>query len=123
MSSQPESTVRRYLDRLVSHDWAGVTECLHPDVVRVGPFADTYSPRDHYVQFLASVMPSLVDYRLTVERLVVDGTVVMVQLSESMDINRAEDVTREVLVFDTDPDGRITRIEIFIQRAAAPTDR
>lgn len=118
MRSDPESTVRRYLDGLVSHDWAAVTGCLHPDVVRVGPFADTYSSRDPYVEFLAALMPTLVDYRLAVERLVTGGPVVMVQLSETMDIGGSEDVTREVLVFDTDPDGLITRIEIFIQRAA-----
>jgi hypothetical protein len=123
MSPNPESTVRRYLDRLVSHDWAAVTECLHPEVVRVGPFADTYSPRDPYVTFLASLLPNLVNYRLAIERLVADGSVVMVQLSETMEIDRSEDVTREVLVFDTDADGLITRIDIFIQRAASPSTR
>ncbi len=119
MSSDPESTVRRYLDRLVRLDWAAVTECLHPEVVRVGPFADTYSPRDPYVQFLSSLLPTLVNYELAIERLVASGSVVIVQLSETMELGGSEDVTREVLVFDTDPAGLISRIDIFIQRATA----
>ena len=119
MRPTPELTVRRYLDRLVHHDWPAVAECLDRDVVRVGPFADTYTPRDRYVAFLASVLPDLVDYELVVERTVVRGPVVMVQLSETMTIDGAPDVTREVLVFDTDRSGRITHIEIFIQRGPA----
>jgi len=117
MESTPESTVRHYLDGLVRHDWAQVTGCLHPEVVRVGPFADTYSPRDRYVDFLSSLIPSLVNYRMTIGRIVADGSLVMVQLSESMEIGGSEDVTREVLVFDTGFEGLITRIDIFIQRS------
>jgi hypothetical protein len=116
MTLDPESTVRTYLDRLVQHDWAAVTECLHPEVARIGPFADTYTPRDRYVQFLSSFMPTLVNYRMDVERFVSRDSVVVVQLSESMEIRGSEDVTHEALVFDTDATGLITRIEIFIQR-------
>jgi hypothetical protein len=117
--SEPETTVLRYLDHLVAHDWAALSECLHPDVVRVGPFGDTYRPRRPYVEFLSSLLPALVNYQLTVERLVTRQSVVVVQLSEKMDIGGSPDVTREVLVFDTDPAGLITRIDIFIQRAPA----
>jgi ketosteroid isomerase-like protein len=116
MSSTPEATVRRYLDRLVNHDWDAVAECLHPEVVRVGPFNDTYTPRDRYVKFLATVLPSLVDYEMTVQRLVASDSVVMVQLTETMELDGSADVTREVLVFDTDPGALIIRIDIFIQR-------
>jgi len=117
--STPEATVRVYLDRMVHHDWAGVAECLHPEVVRVGPFNDRYSPRDRYVKFLSSVLPALVNYEMTIQRLVADGSVVMVQLTEAMELEGTEDVTREVLVFDTDHDQLITRIDIFIQRPPA----
>ena len=119
MRPEPESTVRRYLDRLVCHDWAAVAACLHPDVVRIGPFADTYSSRDDYVRFLSSLLPTLVKYELAIERLVARDSVVMVQLSETMELGGSMDVTREVLVFDTDPAGLIIRIDIFIQRSAA----
>jgi limonene-1,2-epoxide hydrolase len=115
--STPEATVRRYLDGLVRHDWTAVSECLHPEVVRVGPFVDTYSPRDQYVRFLSSLLPSLVGYEMVVHRVVADGSVVMVQLTETMEIGGSEDVTHEVLVFGTDPDLLIARIDIFIQRS------
>jgi len=119
MRSTPEAAVRQYLDGLVRNDWAGVTDCLHPEVVRVGPFNDLYSPRDRYVDFLASLLPSLVGYGMEIQRVVADGSVVMVQLTETMEIGGSEDVTHEVLVFETDPDLLITRIDIFIQRSPA----
>ncbi len=104
---------------MVTHDWAALTQCLHPDVVRVGPFGDTYSPRGPYVTFLSSLLPTLVEYDLTIERMVAHQSVVVVQLSEAMEIDGSVDVTREVLVFDTDGTGLITRIDIFIQRPSA----
>jgi ketosteroid isomerase-like protein len=116
LTSEPETVVRRYLDHLVAHDWAALAECLHPDVVRVGPFGDTYSPRRPYVEFLSSLLPTLVNYDLTIERMVARQSVVVVQLREAMEVNGSRDVTREALVFDTDPAGLITRIDIFIQR-------
>ena len=119
MPLDPESAVRAYLDRLVRHDWAAVSACLHPEVVRVGPFADIYTPRDRYVEFLSTLMPTLVNYQMSLQRFATEGSVVFVQLSETMEIAGNEDVTHEVLVFDTDPSGLITRIEIFIQRPPA----
>lgn len=116
-SRSPEGTVLRYLDRLAAHDWAAVAECLHPEVVRVGPFGDTYSPRRPYVAFLAGLLPTLVGYDLTVERTLGVGSVVVVQLTETMVIGGSTDVTHEVLVFDTAA-GLITRIAIYIQRSA-----
>ena len=114
--SESETVVLRYLDRMVVHDWDAMAECLHPEVVRVGPFGDTYSPRGPYVEFLSSLLPTLVNYSLTIERTVAHRSVVAVQLSEAMEIGGSRVVTREVLVFDTDPAGLITRIDIFIQR-------
>jgi SnoaL-like domain len=118
MSPRPEAQVLHYLDRMVAHDWTAVTECLHPEVVRVGPFGDTFTPRGPYVAFLSSLLPSLVGYALTVERTLADGSQVVVQLTESMEIGGTTDVTHEALVFDTDPNGQITRIDIYIQRDA-----
>lgn len=95
-----------------------MAECLHPDVVRVGPFGDVHTPRGPYVDFLSSLLPTLVGYELTIERSFTQRSVVAVQLTERMELAGSDDVTREVLVFDTDPAGLITRIDIFIQRAA-----
>lgn len=115
---EPESVVLRYLDRMVAHDWAAMTECLHPDVVRVGPFGDEYTPRRPYVDYLSALLPTLVNYELIIERTVAEQSVVLVQLTESMEFGGSMDVTHEVLVFETDPAGLITRIDIFIQRTA-----
>jgi SnoaL-like domain len=115
---EPEEVVLRYLDRLKAHDWVVMADCLHPEVVRVGPFGDVFTPRDPYVEFLSSLLPSLVNYTMTIGRTVARDSVVMVQLTETMELNGSADVTHEVLAFDTDSAGLITRIEIFIQRPA-----
>ena len=116
LKPEPETVVLRYLDRMVAHDWAAMAECLHPDVVRVGPFGDEFTPRGPYVEYLSGLLPTLVNYDLAIERTVAEQSVVVVQLTESMEFGGSMDVTHEVLVFETDPAGLITRIEIFIQR-------
>ncbi len=118
MRPSPEQAVLHYLDRLVAHDWEAVSACLHPEVVRIGPFGDVYRPRRPYLEFLSGLMPTLQRYTLSVERTVGRGPVVMVQLTETMEVGGTLDETHEVLVFDTDAAGLITRIDIFIQRAA-----
>ena len=118
LNREPETVVLRYLDRMVAHDWAAMTECLHPDVVRVGPFGDEYTPRSPYVEYLSGLLPTLANYDLTIERTVAEQSVVLVQLTESMEFDGSMDVTHEVLVFETDPADLITRIDIFIQRGA-----
>ena len=101
---------------MVSHDWDGVAGCLTPDVVRVGPFGDTYSPRDRYVQFLAELMPQLANYSMNVARVTYGDAVVVAELSETIDVDGAPLETPEALVFDLDDSGRIARIAIYIQR-------
>ena len=111
---------------MVNHDWDAVADCLAPDVVRVGPFGDTYSPRDRYVAFLAELMPGLPNYSMKVARVVYsntgvpggwpENTVAMAELSETMDVDGAPLETPEALVFDIDASQRIARIAIYIQR-------
>ena len=116
MIYEPKAVVLGYLERMVAHDWVALADCLHPDVVRIGPFGDVFTPRRPYIDYLSALLPTLVDYDLAVERVVSDRSVVMVQLTETMEIAGSVDVTHEVLVFETDADVLITRIEIFIQR-------
>lgn len=111
--------VERYLRAVVEHDWEALADCLVEDVVRVGPFGDTYSPRDPYVAFLAGLMPSLPGYSMQVDRVVYAGDVAVAQLSETVDVDGAPLVTPETLVFDLAPDGLIARIGIYIQRRSA----
>ena len=108
--------MERYLDAVVSHDWDALADCLAEDVVRVGPFLDTYTPRGPYVEFLVGLMPALPGYAMRVDRVLYQGNVAVAQLSETVEIDGAPLETPEALVFDLDDSGRIARIEIFIQR-------
>lgn len=110
--------VKRYLEAVRAHDWDGLADCLSEDVVRTGPFGDTYTPRRPYVAFLAELMPTLAGYAMDVERVVAsgDGAVVVAQLSETVAFDGTPIVTPETLVFDIGPDDRIARIAIYIQR-------
>jgi len=108
--------VERYLQAVVAHDWEDLAACLTEDVVRVGPFGDTYTPRGPYVEFLSGLMPTLAGYSMKVDRVVYLGSLALAQLSETVEVDRTPVVTPEALVFDLDPTGRIARIEIYIQR-------
>lgn len=113
----PAATVERYLACVAGHDWTGLTECLHPDVVRVGPFGDTYTPRGPYVAFLEQLMPTLEEYSMRVDRVLTahDATTVTVELTETMRFGDRVVQTPEALIFDLSDDGRIRHIGIFIR--------
>jgi ketosteroid isomerase-like protein len=110
------AVVRRYLDRLVAHDWEAMAACLAEDVVRVGPFGDTYTPRDVYVAFLTDLMPALPGYSMQIDRVLEHGPTVLVELTEFVDISGSPLETPEALVFDLDAQNRISHIAIYIQR-------
>jgi len=116
MAGDDTSVVERYLDRLVAHDWEAMAACLAEDVVRVGPFGDTYTPRGPYVGFLSSLMPSLPGYSMRIDRVLHSGRVTVVELTETIDAGGAAVETPEALLFDIDDDGLISHIAIYIQR-------
>ncbi len=68
------------------------------------------------MEYISSLLPRLVKYDLTIVRTIASNSTVVVQLTETMELNGSMDVTQEVLVFDTDALGLITSIDIFIQR-------
>lgn len=113
--ADPAAVVHRYLDRLVAHDWEALGACLAPDVVRTGPFGDTYRSRARYLGFLAGLLPTLADYEMRVGRTVVERSTVVVELTEAMTFDGRAVATDEVLVFDVDGDGLIERIGIYIR--------
>ncbi len=117
--------VERYLAALVAHDWEATAACLAVDVVRIGPFGDTYTPRDAYLAFLTDLMPKLPGYSMEVHRVVaggsaVGGSVVVAELSETVEVDGSPLVTPEALVFDLDGDGLIARLAVYIQRLGEP---
>jgi limonene-1,2-epoxide hydrolase len=107
--------VERYLETMVAHDFEAMADCLAEDVVRVGPYGDTYTPRDPYVAMLSQLMPSLPGYSMEVSRVTAVGKLVVVELSETVEIDGAPLVTPEALVFELNDDGLIAHIAIYIQ--------
>jgi ketosteroid isomerase-like protein len=102
--------VERYLAALTGHDWDALRECLHPEVVRVGPFDDEYEGRDAYVGFLAALMPKLPEYSMEVHRVTYAGPLAFAELAENVGGVRTE----EAIVFALDG-ASITRIDVFIK--------
>ncbi|MGH9028193.1 MAG: nuclear transport factor 2 family protein, partial [Acidimicrobiales bacterium] len=113
---QADQTVRTYLDGIVAHEWDAVASCLSDDVVRVGPFGDTYSPKGPYLEFLSALMPTLQGYSMVVSRVVGNGKFAVCELSETVEMDGKPIVTPESLVFDFDDEGLIAHISIYIQR-------
>lgn len=110
--------VERYLDAVAGHDWDTLQGCLAEDVVREGPFGDTYTPKGPYMEFLSALMPTLGGYSMRVDRVLYAGSVALAELSETVEVDGSPVETPEALVFDLDGDGRICRIGIYIRRQA-----
>jgi len=114
--ANPSEVVEQYLKAVVSHDWDSFSECLAEDIVRIGPFGDTYTPKAPYVEYISKLMPSLGGYSMQVDQIVESGDVVLAQLTETVEIGGTVHVTPEALVFTFDANGLISKIDIFIKR-------
>jgi ketosteroid isomerase-like protein len=111
--------VERYLEAVAGQDWEALADCLAEDVVRVGPFGDTYTPRGTYIEFLAGLMPTLPGYSMRVDRVSYLGSLALAELSETVEVEGKPLETPEALVFELDGDGRIARVTIYIQRVGS----
>ncbi|MDT5211152.1 MAG: hypothetical protein QOF67_3567 [Mycobacterium sp.] len=108
--------VERYLDAIASHDWGVLDECLADDIVRVGPYGDRYTGRDEYMAFIADLMPKLPGYAMKLDRVTYVGDArAYAELSETVELDGKPMRTPEVLVFELNSDGRIARVDVFIQ--------
>ena len=114
----PPGVVESYLDSVVTHDWARLSTLLRDDILRVGPYGDTYSGRADYVGFLEGLMPTLPGYSMSVQAVTYTGggQRAFAELMETVTVDGKPHVTPEVLVFDIDADGLIAHIAIYIQR-------
>lgn len=108
--------VECYLDAIASLDWDVVNRCIADGIVRVGPYGDRYEGRDEYLAFIADLMPKLKGYAMKLDRVtyVADGRA-YAELSETVELDGKLMRTPEVLVFELDSDGRIARVDVFIQ--------
>ncbi len=112
--------VERYLDAIASHDWDVVDECIADDIVRVGPYGDRFVGRDEYLAFIADLMPRLKGYAMKLGRVTyVADARAYAELSETVELDGKPMRTPEVLVFELDDDGRIARVDVFIQTPEA----
>ena len=108
--------VERYLDAIASHDWDVLDECIADDIVRVGPYGDRYTGRDSYLAFIADLMPKLPGYAMKLDRVTYVGDArAYAELSETVELDGRPMRTPEVLVVELNGDGRITRVDVFIQ--------
>ena len=108
--------VERYLHAIASHEWDVVDECIADDIIRVGPYGDRYEGRDDYLAFIAGLMPKLKGYAMKLDRVTyASDALAFVELRETVEVDGKPMVTPEVLVFELAGDGRIARVDIFIQ--------
>jgi ketosteroid isomerase-like protein len=108
--------VERYLDAIASHDWGVVRDCVADDIVRIGPFGDRYDGRDDYIAFIVDTVPVLEGYQMKVDRVTyANGGLAFAELTETVKLDGKPVRYPEVLVFELDADGRIARVEVFIQ--------
>ena len=106
------------MEAVSRHEWEAARACLAEEVVRVGPFGDTYRGREHYLESLGKLMEGLKGYRMELGRIVEsdDGRSVTAELTETVEMDGRTVVTPECLVFDLDDSGLIAGIRIYIQK-------
>jgi limonene-1,2-epoxide hydrolase len=109
-----KDVVERYLAALAAHDWTAVAASLAPDVRRMGPYRDSYVGRESYATFLGDTIDVLDGYQLDVDRMLVAGSTVTVELRETVDDGDARLETCEAVVFDT-AGGLITAVAVYLQ--------
>jgi hypothetical protein len=116
--SSAAALATRYLEALARLDWDEVTACLAMDVLRRGPYGDDYRGTAAYLPFLQRTMPALPGYRLDIDRATdLDSRRAMVELRETIEVEKAPLVTHECLVFDVNDEGLLEEIAIYIRQA------
>jgi hypothetical protein len=112
--------LRRYFEALRGQDWESLALCLVDDVHRNGPYLDVVQGKHAYVEFLAGIVPTLKNYDLQVHRIRVIGEAsALVELSEILDVSGVRTEFPEVLLFDFDDNGLISRVDIYIKQTPA----
>lgn len=122
MGTLPSVTgvVEQYLRSLTAHDWDTFAACLADDFVRVGPYGDTYPSKPEYLAFISDLMPRLPGYAMEITRVTYADQLAYAELTETVTVDGVDVRTPECLTFDLADDGRIARVEVFIQTMPPP---
>ena len=95
---------------------------MHPTSNAWARTATRTAGREQYAQFLAGTIGALGGYQLDVDRVLVAGAEVIVELRETVDDGDARLETSEAVVFDTAA-GLITRVAVYLQTSRTPPAR
>ena len=110
-----------YFDALRTQDWERLAKCLSEDVRRTGPYLDVVDGRTAYVEYLSRVIPKLPNYDLRVRRTrELAGGSALVELSEFTDVDGVRTEFPELITFDFDAAGAISRVDIYIKQPGGP---
>jgi ketosteroid isomerase-like protein len=123
-SDGASDVVERYLAAIATHDWDTMAGCVADDVVRVGPYGDTYRGRAAYVDFISALMPTLPGYHMEVARVVYgagpEGGFAAAELTETVELGGAAHRTAESLLFDLNASGLIRHVAIYLRQSGTP---
>jgi hypothetical protein len=115
-----DGVIERYLTALTSHDWAAFADCLADEFTRVGPYGDTYTSKPEYVEFISTMLPTLPEYSMEIARITYGDGLAYAELAETVSDQDGPLRTPECITFDLTDDGRIRRIEVYIQTYPRP---
>jgi hypothetical protein len=110
-----------YFEALRSQDWTLLSECLAENVRRTGPYLDVVEGRKAYLEYLSRVIPKLPNYELRVRRTrELEGGSALAELSEFTDVDGVRTEFPELIVFDFDAAGAISRVDIYLKQPGGP---
>ena len=110
------TVVSNYLEAMASRDWELFAKSLSDEgLIRAGPFMDEVQGKAAYVDFLSNLMPTLVNYKLKVERVSSDNRLVFVELSETFDVDGVSTSYPEIILFEIDDVGKIRFVSVFMK--------
>jgi hypothetical protein len=115
------TVVDDYLRFMAEHDWDALAGTIADDGLRRdGPFCDVIEGKDAYVAFLRGIIETLQGYVLKVARVSpVGDRRVYVELSETFEVNGVLTEYPECILFETDDDGRIRFVSVFMKTPGA----
>jgi hypothetical protein len=115
------TAVDEYLAAMGEQNWTRLAATIAEDgLVRDGPFADVIEGKEPYVEFLRGIISTLPGYQLRVRRISPSGHHrFFAELSEVFDIDGTSTEHPEVCLFETDEDGQICFVSVFVKTPGA----